>query len=146
MKLRHRAMQAEDIGECVQIIATHPSNAQRYGPWINGLSEAWLRLLQTESGAPVVIQRGEDPRSPILMVGVSVFVHNDFLSEMKTPPHFWLGPELVRRITQGKSPLLTGKQLREANSCGGLNLLVWEGCSRSSTGRRTIALPDGRFH
>jgi hypothetical protein len=65
------------------------------------------------------------------MVGVSVFVQDDFLSEMKQPPHFWLGPELIRRMTQGESPLLSGKQLREANSCGGLNLLVWEGCPPS---------------
>lgn len=116
MKLRHRPMQPEDIRESVEIIATHPLAAQRYGPWIKCLPEAWLRLLQTESGAPVVIQRGEDPYSPILMVGVSVFVQDDFMLEMKAPPLSWLGPELVRRITQGKSPLLNEKQLREGNS------------------------------
>ena len=127
--LRHRAMEPDDIPECVDIVAAHPLNGPRYGPLIKHLPEAWLRLLQSESGAPVVIHR--EARSPILMVAVSAFVNDDFMVEIKAPPHFWLGPELVRRITRGKSPLLTGKQLREANSGGGLNLLVWEGCPRA---------------
>jgi hypothetical protein len=30
-----------------------------------------------------------------------------------------------------RAPLLSGRQLREANSCGGLNLVVWEGTVRA---------------
>src|SRR5262245_13013693 len=131
MKLGHRAMQPKDINECVEIIATHPLNVQRYGPWFKHLADAWRLVVQTESGAPLVIQRGSDPNSPILMVGISVLVQDDLPWELKKPPHFWLGPELVRRITAGKPPLLTRHQLRDANSRDGLNLLVWEGCPRA---------------
>jgi hypothetical protein len=60
------------------------------------------------------------------LFGVTVIVTDDFLREMKTPPHFWIGPELTRRIMRGESPVLTGKRLREANSRGGLNLVCWE--------------------
>jgi hypothetical protein len=57
-------------------------------------------------------------------------VRDEFLREMKTPPHFWVGPELTRRIVRGQSPVLTSKQLREANSRDGLNLVCWEACIR----------------
>jgi hypothetical protein len=73
-----------------------------------------------------VVQDGEGLRAPICHFGVSAIVRDDFLREMKTPPHFWVGPELTRRIMRGESPLLTGKQLREANSRDGLNLVCWE--------------------
>jgi hypothetical protein len=126
MKLRHRPMQPADIRECVDIVANHPVIGPRYGPAIEHLPEAWLRLLQCESLRTDVIRDGESPSAPICLFGVSAIVRDDFLCEMKTPPHFWLGPELTRRIIRGESPLLTGKQLREANSRGGLNLVCWE--------------------
>jgi hypothetical protein len=56
-------------------------------------------------------------------------VNDDFVRDLKTPPHFWHGPELTKRILRGDSPLLSEKQLRDANSSGGLNLIVWEGCA-----------------
>ena len=119
MQLRHRAMQPGDIRECVDIIANHPVIGPRYGATIEHLPEAWLRLLQCEGMAAVVVQDGEGSQAPICLSGVSVIVRDDFLLEMKTPPLFWVGPELTRRIMRGESPLLTGKQLREANSRDG---------------------------
>src|SRR5262249_10266608 len=46
--------------------------------------------------------------------------------EAKAPPFFWIGPELTRRVCGGQSPLLSDKQVREANSHGGLNVTIWE--------------------
>ena len=126
MKLRHRAMQPGDIRECVDIIANHPVIGPRYGPAIEHLPEAWLRLLQFDALNTAVVLAGEGSRAPICIFGVSAIVRDDFLREMKMPPHFWVGPELTRRIMRGESPLLTGKQLREANSRGGLNMVCWE--------------------
>jgi hypothetical protein len=57
-----------------------------------------------------------------------VFVGDDFMREMKTPPLRWIGPELAKRILGSNSPVLSDRQCREANYRGGLNLLVWEGC------------------
>jgi hypothetical protein len=119
-------MQPGDIRECVDLVANHPVIGPRYGPAIKDLPTAWLRLLQSEAGNTDVVHSGEGSGRRICFFGVSAIVRDDFLRELKTPPHFWLGPELTRRITRGESPLLTGKQLREANSHGGLNLVCWE--------------------
>jgi hypothetical protein len=130
MALRWRPMQPRDVRECVAMIAAHPVIGPRYGSTINDLPAAWLRLLRCEAKTAAVFHAGEDPRAPSCFVGVSVFVNDDFLREIKAPPGFWFGPELARRIVRGKSPVLSDRQLREANSTGGLNLLVWEGCIR----------------
>jgi hypothetical protein len=45
---------------------------------------------------------------------------------LKTWPHFWIVPELVDRIIRGKSAILSDKELREANSSGGLNVATWQ--------------------
>jgi hypothetical protein len=126
MNLRHRAMQPGDIRECVNIVRNHPVIGPRYGATIEYLPEAWLRLLQCDAQRTAVCHAGEGSRTPICFFGVSAIVRDDFLREMKTPPHFWVGPELTRRITRGESPLLTGRELRDANSGGGLNLICWE--------------------
>jgi hypothetical protein len=130
LKLRHRRMQPEDIRKCVELLANHPVIGPRYGPEIEHLPEAWLRLLQSEAGITTLFHAGGGSHAPICFIGVAAMVRDDFLSEMKTPPHFWIGPELTRRIVRGESPLLTGQKLREANSRGGLNLVCWEGFVR----------------
>lgn len=121
-------MQPGDIRKCVSIVANHPVLGPRYGPMIEHLPEAWLRLLQYDAKFAFVAQDGESPDAPICLFGVSVFVNEDFLRDVKSFPHFWVGPELTRRIMNGKPPLLTGKQLREANSRSGLNMICWEAC------------------
>ena len=73
----------------------------------------------------------------MLGVGVSVLVTDDFLREMKTPPFVWIGPELAKRVAQGaNSVLLSHKEVREANSRGGLNLLIWHGAVRTEDTKR----------
>lgn len=131
MKLRHRPMQPEDIPECVDIVANHPVVGPRYRATIKLLPEAWRRMLQCEARIAIVVQAEEGLRAPICFSGIAVMVRDDFLLDMKKPPHFWVGPELTRRIMSGESPLLTGKELREGNSRGGLNLVCWESCVRS---------------
>ena len=128
MKLSHRAMQPGDIPECLDIVANHPVFGSRYGPAIEHLPEAWLRLLKCEAGNTMVTRDSGDPRARICIFGISAIVGDDFLRDLKTPPHFWVGPELTRRIMRGESPFLTGKQIREINSRDGLNLVCWEGC------------------
>jgi hypothetical protein len=121
-------MQFDDIRECVDMVANHPVIGPRYGPMLELLPQAWLRLLQYEAKFAFVAQDGESSHARICLFGISIFVHDDFLREMKAPPHFWVGPELTRRIINGESPLLTAKQLREENSRNGLNLVGWEAC------------------
>jgi hypothetical protein len=130
MKLRHRPMQTEDIPECVDILAKHAVIGPRYGPMIGLLAEAWHRVHGSEANSATVIQAGEDDRAPICLFGFAVMVRDDFICEMKKQSPFWVGPELTRRVIKGESPLLTDKELREANSQDGLNLLIWESCTR----------------
>ena len=126
MSLRHRTMQSGDIRECVEIVANHPVIGPRYGATIRQLPAAWLRLLSCKAKGAIVFHVEDGPRAPICFFGTTAFVDDAFLREMKAPPHFWVGPELTRRIMNGKSPVLTDKQLREANSRDGLNMVCWE--------------------
>jgi hypothetical protein len=127
--VRYRPMRPEDVPESAEIIAKHPVLSSRYGSTIADLPGVWLRLLSSEAFSAWVFQAEEGPRAPICFVGVSTIVTDDFVRDLQTPPHFWTGPELTRRILRGDSPLLSDKQIRDANSRGGLNLVVWEGCA-----------------
>lgn len=123
-------MRPKDVAECAAIIARHPVIGPRYGRAITDLPAAWLRLLDFEAKGAVVLEELNGSHATICFVGVTVFASDDFVREMKTPPLFWVGPELAKRTAQGKPPVLSSKQLREANSNGGLNLVTWEGCIR----------------
>jgi hypothetical protein len=128
--VRYRLMQPQDVRESVEIIAKHPVISSRYGSAIADLPAAWERLLSDEAASRWVFHAEEGPGAPICFVGVSVIVNDDFVRELKTAPHFWSGPELTKRTLRGDSPVVSDKQLRDGNSRGGLNLMVWEGCPR----------------
>jgi hypothetical protein len=128
--IRHRPMELKDVRECADIVASHPVIGPRYGSQIGDLSKARLRLLACGAQNTNVFQEDDDPSAPTSLVGVSVFVSDDFVSELKTPPLRWIGPELMKRNLAGDSPVLSDRQVRDANSRDGLNLLVSEGCMR----------------
>jgi DNA-binding CsgD family transcriptional regulator len=135
MSIRHRPMRPKDVRECVEIVAAHPVVAPRYSNGLADLRTAWLRVLSSNGFCSAVVFEEIDDgavrgrsRSRLLGMGVSVFVSDDFLRELKTRPSFWIGPELARRVVRGDSPLLSEKQVREANSGPGLNLAVWHSC------------------
>jgi hypothetical protein len=127
MALRHRSMRPEDVQGCVEILAAHPVLGPRYGPVIADLKGVWLGLLGREAFRAVVFEDVQDAFIRLVGVGVSAFLSDDYLLRMKTPPFFWVGPDLTMRIAGGESPLLSDKETREANQNGGLNLLSWEG-------------------
>lgn len=130
MTFRPRAMRPADVAECVRIIREHPVIGPRYGRAISHLHTAWLHVLKCEAKAASVLEQSSGPKTKICFAGVSVFVRDEFVRELKSPPLFWFGPVLASRISARNSPILSRRELREANSRGGLNLLVWEGCMR----------------
>jgi DNA-binding CsgD family transcriptional regulator len=130
MQLHHRPMRPEDVQECVEIIATHPVIGPQYGSAIDDLRLAWLHLLGREAMQTRIVERREETRVSICFVGVSVCVHDCFVRELKSSAQFWFGPELAKRVLRKDSPVLSDQEVREANSSGGLNLLVWTGYSR----------------
>lgn len=125
--IRYRPMRLSDVPECVKLVATHPILAPRYAEGIVNLSPAWRRLLANDwFWITAVFEEVEGANVRRHGVGISVFVHEDFLHEAKKLPFFWLGPEIAKRVIGGRSPLLTEKQVAEANSREGLNLVVWQ--------------------
>jgi hypothetical protein len=124
--ISYRQMRPKDVRECVDIVAAHPIVGPRYGSAITDLRPAWLRLLGREAFIPMVFEelRGSDVR--LLGAAVTAFVCDDFMRQVKTPPLFWIGPELARRVVRGDCPVLSDKQLQDTNSDAGLNLIVWQ--------------------
>src|SRR6267378_2412841 len=131
MAVRHRPMRPDDVRECAEIVATHPVIGPRYGSAIGDLGRVWLGLLGREAFRAVVFEDSKDSQVRIMGVGVSVFVSDEFLFELKTPPFFWVSHELIHRINCGDSPLLSDKQMRQTNADGGLNLVTWDGALHS---------------
>jgi hypothetical protein len=129
MTIRWRPMQPRDVPECAEIVAAHPVIGPRYGAALPKLRPAWSSILGSEAVIMVVFEEIKGTRSTICGVGVAVFVHDEFLHELKKRP-FWIGPELAKRIIDGVSPVLSDKQFREANSSSGLNHVTWEGIVR----------------
>jgi DNA-binding CsgD family transcriptional regulator len=124
-------MRPKDVRECVEIVATHPVLGPRYGPAIADLKAVWLGLLGREAFRAFVFEEVQDSSIRMVGIGVSAFVSDDYLLRMKTPPFFWVGPDLTMRIARGESPLLSDKETREANQNGGLNQLTWAGAVRT---------------
>ena len=137
MSLRWRPMEPKDVARCAEIIAAHPVIGARYGPAIKDLDRAWLHLLDSEAMTTAVFEEVERGRANLIGVGVGVFVHDEFVRELKTPPQFWFGPELTKRVINGNSPVLSDKEVREANSGDGLIELVWETLTLLSFAKRS---------
>jgi hypothetical protein len=130
-------MEPKDAAKCSEIIAAHPVIGPRYGPGIKDLSRVWHRLLGSEAMTTAVFEETERGRVNLVGVGVGVFVQEEFVRELKTKPQFWFGPELTKRILSGNSPVLSDKQVREANSGDGLIELVWETLTWPKFAKRT---------
>jgi hypothetical protein len=126
MPLQWRPMKPNDVAECAEIIAAHPVIGKRYGSAIKDLRRSWFRLLGSEAMTTGVFEEVEKGRVTLAGVGVGVFVHDEFIRELKSPPQFWFGPELAKRALRPDSPVLSDREVREANSGEGLNELVWE--------------------
>jgi hypothetical protein len=127
MSIRCRPLRPKDVAGCVEIVAQHPFIGPRYAGIISALPAVWLSLLGREAFRAYVYEDLQDSPPRLVGVGCSAIISDAFLREVKTPPFFWIGAELTRRVSGGRSPLLLDKQVRETNSNGGVNVTVWEG-------------------
>ena len=125
MSVRYRPMRLKDICTCVEHLAKHPILGPCYGKLIEQLPCAIRRALSYDYMVFNVFEEFQGPKTRFLGAGLAVFVNDDFLRAAKTTPSFWIGPELVKRITGGPSPLLSDAEVRDGNSIEGLNLIVW---------------------
>lgn len=125
MIIRCRPMRPKDVAGAVAILAQHPVLGPRYGNRVDQLQSVWLQLLGCQAFVSIVFEEIEGNTVRLLAAAASVFATEDFVRELKTPPFFWIGPELVTRVAHGVFPLLSNKEIAEANSNGGLNLVLW---------------------
>jgi DNA-binding CsgD family transcriptional regulator len=120
MSVRYRLTEPRDVPACAAIIARHPFLGARYGEAVHYLAPAWQNLLRSEECVSAVFEEKQGGRTVTLGGAIATFVTREFADQLKSPPHFWIGPEIVRRIHAGRSPVLTHKQVRDANSTDGL--------------------------
>ena len=134
-------MQLKDVRKCVEHIAAHPILGPRYGKLIHRLPSA-IRFALSNGLLTAIFEECQGSTTRHLGAAMGLFVSDDFLHHSKTAPSFWFGPELVKRIDAGKSPLLSEAEVRDANSAQGLNLLVWHNtCHPQDLVRGEIATP-----
>lgn len=134
--LRYRPMRPRDVRDCVEIVSLDTRAKAKYGGALGSLRSIWTSLIGREAFRPFVFEEVNGSGGRIIAVGISVVVSDGFLRDLKEPPFFWVGPELVRRISRGESPLLSDKEVREANSTGNLGIVVWEGLAREEEHHR----------
>jgi hypothetical protein len=125
MSVRYRSLLAEDVPDLVAQVAAHPILGLRYGSSTDDFGAAVSRTLGRSYEVACAFEEVDRSSTRLLGAGIVVFVKTEFLNEIKTTPGFWVGPQLVSRILRGPSPLLSDKEVRDANSSTGLNLLVW---------------------
>jgi hypothetical protein len=109
----------------VDHLAAHPILGPRYGSEIKHFASALLAVLGYGSAFARVFEEVPGSTARFLGAGLAVFVSDDFLQQIKTAPSCWAGPELVKRIVSGKSPIVSDAEVRRMNATVGLNLYVW---------------------
>lgn len=137
MAIRCRPMRHEDIPDCVKIVGSHPVLAPRYGETIALVPEAWSLLLNQQAFNGVIFEEPHGKAFRKVGLGARAFLSDAYMAKMKKAPFFWVGPDLAKCIVKGQSPLLTDRELRQANLSGGLNLFVWDGAASADDLGRT---------
>jgi hypothetical protein len=130
-------MRPDDVEACFRAVQTHSTLASRYGNALSNLPSAWRQVLGQDAVSALVFEDLRGKTAIPMGATVAAFVCDSFVSDMKSTPSFWAGPELVNRIAMRTSPILTNKEVRENNSSGGLNLVVWQSGVSLSDSRRT---------
>jgi len=115
----------EDIRACIRILAKHPILASRFGTTANLVGSALASAWTLDSVMSKAFEeRLPDGHARLLGAGVVGFVSDAFLACLKTPPYFWIGPEVTRLFAAGQCPFLSNDQLKTANSVGGLSAVT----------------------
>jgi hypothetical protein len=109
---------------------------------VEQLPLAWRQCLRSGSLITAVLEDTESGKPSLRGFGVSAFVTDEFVHSCKMPCMRWIGPELVRCLVRGESPVLDPKAIREANSTAGLNLASWASilCPQSEAERTQVQI------
>jgi hypothetical protein len=140
MRLRRRPMLPRDAQPCAELIVAHPLESERYGELQEHLSSVWKQCLRSGSLISAILEDTESGKPSLQGFGVSAFVTDEFVHYCKMPAMRWIGPELVRCLVRGESPVLGSKEIRDANSSDGLNLASWAAilCPQNESDRTQV--------
>jgi len=126
MRLTCRDLVADDVGRCFHSAC----GGTFYDIYKQGLSadalRAWIQLI--EAGAitgDVLEDLDRPPQSRIVGVGAGAFVTDDFVREAESTMPPFMRAQLIERVLTGRSPVLTGRDVRSCKSP--LNLVILTG-------------------
>ncbi len=124
MHLQWRTMLPTDIPECIDLITEHPVTRNRYGTLLDHLPHLLLRLPGEHAFLPIVLSVGSLGQVELIGLAIIAVISDAFAVRLKPPPLVWIGPEIISRVLAGDSPLLSHRQMAQANLKDGLNLAV----------------------
>lgn len=123
MWLSYRALTMRDLRACLPYVASR----LRYRNLFELLPDVWGVLLRRESLISAVVEDLDRPEGDrLLAFSTSVFLGDEFVRQAKTPPLFWIGPQLIRRLAGNESPILDFAAIQRVNSGEGLTCFTWE--------------------
>lgn len=122
MDLIHRGTEERDIEACFEILEDRFS----YNDDLRArLPSVAARLLADGALNSAVLEDLDQPVGQrLVQFGASVFVTDQFMREADAEMMPHVSARVVADIARGRSPVLSLAEIREANSGGGLNLLV----------------------
>lgn len=122
MNLADRLTEPRDFEACRKLLEERSA----YSPEAFAcLPQIWGEMLDagTLNGA-VMEDRDRPPGRRIVQFGMTVFVTDDYMRYARTGTAPHMGVDLISRILDGHSPVLTLLEIGQANARDGLNLLV----------------------
>jgi DNA-binding CsgD family transcriptional regulator len=125
MNLSYRTMQARDCQESLGLLPDDGAISCEVRDKLPGL---WRKLLSDGALNAIVVYDIDRPAGQqLLQIGMSVFVTDSFLAELKKSAPRWLAATVYERHISGDSPILMRAQVARANALGTLNLVVLHG-------------------
>ena len=119
MFVKFRPVRMGDLPECLECI--RDVFAYRSEQELAALLEFWRELLSTRAGSGAVM---DDSREGIVWFSLKVFISDEYAGFLKTDAPPYVGREVLRSWLKGASPCLDARDVRQANSSTGVNILV----------------------
>jgi len=122
MDLTYREAEVRDFDACRVLMQDQQYYSQDAWAALPTLWRQWL--VSGALNAAVMEYRAGSSGPRIIQFGMSVFVTDQFLADVRTDGTPHLGSRLVDQVLAGRSPVLGLPAIRAPNSGDGLNLLV----------------------
>lgn len=122
MRLEFRRPDFSELPECLTLIADSFAYdcAEK-----EHLLRLWREVLERRCGESSVVESADRaPAERLLAFGMSIFVTDEFMCEVRAGILPYVGRHVLERWLHGRSPLLTLRQICDANSGEGLNILI----------------------